>query len=373
MRLHLVLTVAIAAAVPLAAPPADAAFVLCQNKSGKKIKIRLDECKKKETRVSPVVLGASSPYGDGSAGPLVVDDTQHLTDLVPDGNLQFTDITIGAGGYLVVPTGTVLRAFGSFVNDGTVEVQIGAGPGSLSVLTPASQVIPRRSTPDAPGVGGTARGPGATVNGTGWEAGGASGLGDHARLLLQPGRLGGGAGSLSQAGGSAHGGGALTILASGSLTNNGTILAEGSSGGGSGAGGGGGGFVVLASRAEILHSASATISTTGGAGGSSGDSAGAGALPEYVVGPGGGGGGGCVHLLAPNVTNAGTVEIAGGNAGTPQTVTLRSLRVGGGGGGASCGGGGGGGRISGSTTPGDADPGTDGKVFVTLADPTGMF
>ena len=96
-------------------------------------------------------------------------------------------------------------------------------------------------------------------------------------------------------------------------------------------------------------------------------------MNEFTAGPGGGGGGGCVHLLAPDVTNAGPVDVSGGAAGATPTVTLRQLRVGGAGGGAMCGVGGGGGRITGSTTPDDAGAGGDGEVWVTLADPTSLF
>lgn len=100
-------------------------------------------------------------------------------------------------------------------------------------------MIPRRTVPD-PGIGQAARGAGATVDGTGWEAGGATGLFARARWLLHPGLHGGTAGSLGPAGGSGTGGGALTILARLDLTNRGMIEADADAGNGGGAGGGGG-------------------------------------------------------------------------------------------------------------------------------------
>lgn len=356
------------------AVPADAEVVICQKK--KRIKLREDVCKNKETLVDPSELGVSvdvgnGPYGDGSAGALVIDDFRSLDDVVPDGNLQFTSVTINAGGTLVVPSGTVIRCSDSFVNDGVLSVETSARPGFLSLVGATNQVIPRSSAPD-PTLASAAPGPGATVDGIGWEAGGGSGLFDRARFLLQPGRHGGSAGSLGPRGGNSGPGGSITILARLDLTNRGMIDADAMETSSSGAGGGGGGFVILASATQILHAATGAISARGGEGGASTDGTPATAA-AYTVGPGGGGGGGCVHLLAPAVTNAGPVDVSAGGPGLSQTVTLRQLRSGGGGGGASCGTGGNGGRIIASTTPGDADPGTDGALFVTLTDPTAMF
>lgn len=381
----LAVAIGIAAAVGVLAtiPSAEAALVICKRK--KKVTLREDACKSKETRVDAAELGVVGPtgsagapgdlriYGNGSAGALTIDDFQHLQDVVADGNLQFTTVTINSGGTLVVPSGTVIRCSESFTNNGSIMVDNGASPGELSVISPTVQVIPR-SQAAHPGFTSThARGPGATQSATGWEAGGATGLSDRARWMLQPGPNGGGGGFSGPWGGGASGGGALTVLARQGITNTGSIQAEGQDAGSNGASGGGGGFVILASATAIFHAAPATISVHGGGGAAAGDSAVVGVLPEYTAGPGGGGGGGCVHLLAPAVTNAGAVDVAGGAAGLSQTVTLRTLRVGGAGGGASCGSGGGGGRISGSTTPGAAEAGTTGRLFVTVADPTAMF
>src|SRR5687767_14022841 len=70
-------------------------------------------------------------YGDGSAGSLVVDQPYTLlAEVVDDGNTQFTDVTIAAGGELIVPSGLVLRATGTITVAGTLTVEQGAGGGS---------------------------------------------------------------------------------------------------------------------------------------------------------------------------------------------------------------------------------------------------
>jgi hypothetical protein len=92
-------------------------------------------------------------------------------------------------------------------------------------------------------------------------------------------------------------------------------------------------------------------------------------------GAGGGGGGGIVHLIAPAITDTGTVSVAGGSPGAtagPGSVTA-TLRSGGGGGGA-CGGSGGiGGVVSATDDPGNASNGVDGWPLQTIADPTALF
>ena len=90
-------------------------------------------------------------------------------------------------------------------------------------------------------------------------------------------------------------------------------------------------------------------------------------------GCGGGGGGGIVHMLAPIITNNGTVSVRGGRGGQPDGVLDADIRAGGGGGGASGGDGGSGRTAPANNNPAPANDGQDGYAFETLTDPTALF
>jgi hypothetical protein len=87
----------------------------------------------------------------------------------------------------------------------------------------------------------------------------------------------------------------------------------------------------------------------------------------------GGGGGGIVHLMAPVVGGAGTVDVSGGAAGTFVGTVLLSPRSGGGGGGASGGNGGKGGDVGPTNISTQATNGSAGYVLQSLVDPTSLF
>src|SRR6185436_6772962 len=56
-------------------------------------------------------------YGSGAGGALNIASDQSLADLVPDGHLEFTDVTIAAGSSPQFPSGTVIRCTGRFRNE----------------------------------------------------------------------------------------------------------------------------------------------------------------------------------------------------------------------------------------------------------------
>lgn len=299
-------------------------------------------------------------YGDGSAGDVTVTVDSDFTDLDPDGNYQFASLTINNGIRLTVPTGTVIRCTGAFVNDGTVVVgRGGAGgiAGGVFGLGPAANAHPGVSRRAA---GGGASGDAATVRG-----GGRGGLGlseDEARLLRDI-RPGGGGGGFCLLGRGGDGGGGLRILAADGITNNGTIEANGNPGLSVGSGGGAGGVLLLASPAFVENTGD--IRATGGNGADS----------SANLGAGGGGGGGIIHFISPTIDNSAGVVVAAAGAGGVGGTAVGAFQVGGGGGGACGGNGGAGGDIAippGSTaSPGV--PGEPGHVIESLTDPTAWF
>jgi hypothetical protein len=318
-------------------------------------------------------------YGDGSAGTLTAEGYVVLSGAVEGGNLQFEDVVVAEGATLVVPSGIALRATGTIQIAGTIEVRKAAQPGSIE-FTPTSDQWPRIRYPETGiAVGAPSTPVFVTGSPTAYEGGGGLGLGEDARFLLDPGRLGGGGGWFGQYGSgnlAAHGGGSLVMIAREAILLEGSIDAQGGgtqSGACPGCSGGGGGFVVLASRGAITTSPGALIDVRGGDGGDSDNQAAIGWSPAIAVGAGGGGGG-CVHLIAPEITHEGAAIIDGGNGGLNYEVAapaLPNLRIGGAGGGASCGAGGNGARFNSNVHL--AEPGDNGRYFRTDADPTALL
>jgi hypothetical protein len=305
---------------------------------------------------------APSPYGDGSAGDLVVaaNGTLFTGVLSPGGNPQFRNFTVNAGIALNVPSGTVIRCTGSFTNNGTINVQ----PGSIPSLV-ISQVA-------GAGISNSPAGNGQTsLIGPFPLAGGVQGAGlfaGESLVLLEPDPRGGGGGGSADivGGGGGSGGGMLTVLARGAITNVGTINADGDAALNVGGGGGGGGVVILASPASISNSG--LINARGGTGGNN--------LPASNCAGGGGGGGGLVHLLSPDINApAGTVDVSGGPIGTINAGAAGVPVHSGGGGGGSAGQGGTGAPaspgVNGVST--DPNPGANGQSWQTLVDPTDLF
>jgi hypothetical protein len=314
-------------------------------------------------------------YGDGSAGQRIVESSTSLRDI----NLQYMDFIVEEGVTLTVPSGTVIRCAGQFINRGVVRVETGALGGFRSTIAPDEVEVPPH-----PGI--------SNLSATHGELGGrdrslAGGLGgvelsefEARQILLSGVNAGGGGGAaasdrlrlgLGKHNSGQAGGGSLVILARDGVINDGEISADGQSPTvfGVAGGGGAGGVVILASAGSISNFG--VIHADGGAGQSS----------DTNEGPSGGGGGGIVHLISPIIDNSGQVRVAGGVAGTaglPASVT-ESVRSGGAGGGACGGTGGDGGGVHRNLlfpTRGDPEPATDGEpgyVFETPVDPTALF
>ena len=318
-------------------------------------------------------------YGNGSAGALeIVANTNWGAYGSPaNQNLQFTNLTINSGWTLTVPSGTVIRVTGSFINFGTITVQPYAEGSAVHLKnTGTAEMLYRPSAQGfgrAPSCSGErAVGGGTTLEG-GWGGRGVGNLTAMA-LLLSPGPIGGGGGAAclfgldgTQSASGGLGGGTLVVLAAGAISNAGTINANGAPPLGSmnGSGGGGGGLVILASRTSVANSG--TINAQGGAGSGSGRS----------NGPGGGGGGGIIQLIAPDSNSTGgTLRVEGGAkgpVGSPGSIDGTISRMGGGGGGGSGGDGGNGGGVD-KTNPKEATSGHDGTYLVrSLTDPTALF
>ncbi len=320
----------------------------------KKVK-RATKCKTGEVREAVDM----SVYGDGSAGAKTF-GTETLSDM----NAMYTNVTVT--GTLTVPSGTVIRCTGTFVNNGTINVSFGTD--SSNTVTPAHPGISLAPA----GIGGE----GTTSSDI---VGGKGGIGlpeSSAALLRYPGAAAGGA-----SGGSSgrRGGGALTILCKNGITNAGTINADGQQPPSGGVfsvfpavGGGGGGVVILASATSIILTSGSTVSAAGGAG----------SAPVNPVGfvtmtSGGGGGGGIVHLLAPSITTTGAnINVSGGAGGAAGGLSNPpTSRQSGPGGGAS-GGNGGNGATFDNGTPNSSpagSPGSNGHIITSVLDPTPLF
>jgi hypothetical protein len=314
--------------------------------------------------MDPPVVEETTPrvFGDGSAGAKVVNADETLLDANP----QYTDFVVEEGVTLTIASGAVIRVTGTFTNRGTIVVNTGAEGADRTGFD--STTLDGSTRPPQAGfstraagsgeIGGSAAGRSAGVGGDGLSE-------FESRVTLRLGvNAGGGGGAGRDAGG--DGGGALTVIAFGKISNDGVIRAEGGDGS-SGAGGGGGGAIILASKTNVTIAHGATLSTCGGAGGGAADG----------EGPGGGGGGGIVHAIAPEIVNAGAVDVTGGAAGAggaDGSVTA-SIRSGGGGGGAGAGKGGDGGGVSSgaSADPSDAGAGASGFWLMTTADPTSLL
>jgi len=300
-------------------------------------------------------------YGDGSSGAKVVASDETLSDA----SAQFTDVTINSGVQLTVPSGTVIRCTGSFVNNGFIRVQTGAS-GGQAAGTDSSTIMPAYAPPHS-GISARAAMSGEVGSSSVNRTGGSGGVGlslFQAALLRYPGSFagGGGAGGFTTTGG--KGGGSLVVLCNGPVTNNSVINANGEDVG-LGSSGGGGGVVILASKTSVASGASSSINAFGGEGGGS----------STATGPGGGGGGGVIHFISPMITSVGaTLDVSGGQGGSHDLDVSSSPRAGGPGGGGSGGDGGNGGLLSGgSNIPASAGSGASGHVISTTADPSALF
>jgi len=330
--------------------PGDYKLILLQNKHKVEWDLTIGAMGLKDARL----------YGDGSAGDLLVG----IDSLLTATNTSYRNITITAG-TLTIPSGTLLRCTGSFtLGDGAViSIQHSPAisnfvfsPNSLILVRPGAAGIglppgpPDSRTSDTPALIATPGGPGLS------EA--------RARGLREIGPYGG-AGGPSIVVANTHftggaGGGAAAIRCAGPVTIEGIVQANG-------AGGAGGGVFLAGSGQSVTVQPTGLIEALGGKGGDAGTFGRRGA--------GGGGGGGLVHLIAPVVTQSGTINVsggAGGAGGVAGTVSA-TVAIGGVGGAGSCGDGGSGGSVgaNGSATTGAA--GSAGCSLVTEMNPAGFW
>lgn len=130
----------------------------------------------------------SSAYGNGSSGALAISSSQDWTDAGGDAPaneaLQFTDITIGSGQTLTLPSGTVIRRTGTFTNNGTLAVAPAQSPSSIT---------------NGPEIGSRDRGDNQTANGN-WNVVGRPYDKTILRQLLDPGAVSGQMGALGTSG-----------------------------------------------------------------------------------------------------------------------------------------------------------------------------
>ena len=305
--------------------------------------------------------GSLRIYGDGSLGDITVTNSTDLLALVPSRNFQFRNLTIAANGSLIVPSGAVIRCSETFTNNGIINVDFAESDRNSQIVPGAGishQVASNgefaTAAPAEAGQGGDGVSEAeATFILTSDPRGGGAGAGPGRMVLFNSGNLGGGR---------------FIVLARNSITNSGPIDA-GAKDGTSGAGGGGGGILILASAGSVTNTSTGQLIAHGGNGGD--------AEAGNNVAGGGGGGGGIVHLLAPTITNMGSVDVLHGGGGNGTSGTP-GICGGGGGGGASGGNGGPGGPVLLTQNPNIVElhignDGDDGYFIQTIGDPTSLF
>lgn len=291
--------------------------------------------------------GSLRIYGSASASSANYSENAVLAA----STMEFNDFTVQSGVTLTVPSGTVLRCYGTFINNGTIKVAYGAEGGFAASDEPPVHAFDRSPHP---GISSASAGLNECMGvGTHGAHGGVGGIGitkAAATLLRYPGpNAGGGSGQWGK------GGGSFVVLAKSGIVNAGTISADGESE----LAGGAGGIVILASPLSVINSGQ--INAIGGTGAAAeGD-------PDWSIGAGGGGGGGIVHLIAPSV-EAGSCSVAGGAGGAENAAAPGDHYCSGAGGGAS---GGNGGDVVAKRWA--ASNGSAGHLIVSLTDPTPLF
>ena len=290
--------------------------------------------------------GADVVYGDGSNGVLTISSPTTWNDST-EANMgrQYTDVNVNAN--WVVPSGTVIRCTGNFnvAAGATITVSHGAPPADPNtyVILRGLALSPTTSGAD----------PGLKLPKT------------MAVEMVNPGPLGGGAGSYGTEAFGGGGNGSFSVRCKGTITINGTLRSNGGNGGngvqGNGAGGGAGGFIVLASQTQVHIPSPGQVQAIGGNGGNGTQSS-----TGRARSGGSGGGGGVIYLLAPSI-GSWNVLLNGGTPGTGAggTATTTDGEAGG-----SMGGTGGAGGV-------DAGPGNGGQpgylIRKTMAHPENLF
>ena len=345
-------------------------MILCLRSSDGTLRAR-NNCRQNEERVNlSSLIGETGPqgekgeqglqgtdgtlrvYGDGSAGSV----NYSISSTFQESNPQFTDFTIANGVTLTVPSGTILRCSGNFINNGTINVSVGLRDTPRFAENGRTSSLINSSPQESPGGAG----------------GQALPLG-VAKQYLRTQISAAGNGFREAVDSGSDGAGSLTIICSGAIVNNGTITSDGMNSASQYRGGGGGGLIVLASGTSINNNG--TISANGGNGG------------DFLAtdanntghGPGGGGGGGIAHLVSPTIGNTGTILVNGGQGGTAGGAMSITgfIYSGGGGGGGSGGAGGNGGAVnpgnSGLENTAAGEDGEPGQILQTIADPVSLF
>lgn len=226
-----------------------------------------------------------------------------MLTLPPNGVFNFTTITVASGITVtftknVANTPVILLAQGAVTINGTLDVSGSAGgplgrpgmggPGGFEGGKGADGVTTIN--------GGFGLGPGAGSPGIGYAAGGGGG---YATSGMQGGVcVGCSVVGTPGGGGPTYGNAALRPILGGSGGGGGGTLMIGYPPGGGG--GGGGGAILLASSTSIALGTAGTdaIRATGGTGSSG-------------LGGGGGGAGGAIRLIAPTISGAGYLKVAG--------------------------------------------------------------
>jgi hypothetical protein len=328
-------------------------------------------CPKRFKAIPGALNDGSHIYGRGVDGNRVVSSDATLEA----GSHQYESFTVAAGVTLTVPSGTVIKTTGDFVNNGTINVftyitgGIEMNVNSTTLLTRAARPAMAGIARSGSGISGFGSNGGVVVNPFGNTGGLFLGGSATGPLITMPGPVGGGGGAAGDSDASGgfparggDGGGTLVVLSRGSITNNGTIDASGENierGGG----GGGGGILVFAARTSFASTDS--IAVEGGFGG----------LSNSRAGAGGGGGGGGVTIISPSISGQDTINVSGGVgvlASAPGLVTANP-RSSGGAGGASYGRGGEGGDVNTDGSATDSQNGGDGVITLLTIKPEGVF
>ena len=250
-------------------------------------------------------------FGDGSDAALVFDGTSTILGLVPSSgvytmnrDLFATTLVINSGATLV-SHGYRIFATQSLTNNGTISDAGNAGTSTTAGASTGAGVF----TPGATG------------------GAGATGVGSTA-VITGGGGFGIGAGGAGGSGSSGAGGGANNpqnasvwfvyrepscvlpgVMNFGGAARNFTGAGGGGGGGGDGTnkggGGGGGGGLIVMLAPSITNNGTITVIGGNGGGGATGN-----------CGGGGGGGGGSIYALTLVAWTAGTTNITGGSAGT---------------------------------------------------------
>lgn len=284
----------------------------------------------------------------------------------------YNNCTVAVGATLTMPSGSILRCNGDFINNGFVTVGEMSRGGSRAIT--ALSTFELEGSSPGQSIGGLVARHGVvastTTDGVDGPSFGSSSF--PASAYFFPGQIGGGGGGAGLArhgvsnmyGG--NGGGAAVILVRGNFENAGVISANGGDSLVAGGGGGGGGVLVIGVKGTLTNTA--TISARGGAGGAG--AVNESAAPPFAIGGGGGGTGGLVHYIAGTlVLTDGVTDVTGGAGGVASGTASGAvaIRAGGGSGGAGVSYGGSGGSVNGAGLVTQGQDGFDGFTRSTTS------